>query len=193
MDKTWYNVDMKKNIPTEQPIEDTQQARYRVYKNGAVFDREQGRIVAMKPELATQPTQITRENTGEYLAKRRERKEQLLAEAANEAVENMTLKNLHGSDAWIAEIGGAMQRKATNIDDPKMVDAARFLLQETGLSSKQAEQAQNTLPSDETLRQLAGFAATLISSVGADMVSYRKHEVIDADVQDANTDDASTD
>lgn len=137
---------MAKNKPLNVdtlPTVDTLGPNIRVYKNGALFDTDKGKIVGMRPELAIQPTLITKENTSEYLSKRVSRKREIIEQAANDAVESATLRKIHGSDAWIAEIGGAMQRKATNIDDPKMVDAARFLLTETGISDKQQVGAAN--------------------------------------------------
>jgi hypothetical protein len=122
----------------------------RVYKNGALFDKDKGRIVGLRPELAEKNTLITKENTNELLTIRLNRKRELLQAAANDAVERGDLKAIHGNDAWIAEIGYNMQKKATNIDDPKMVDAARFLLQETGLSDK-AVQAEAAAPVVHTL------------------------------------------
>ena len=113
-------------------------ARHKVLKNGSIYDLDKGRIVAVKPELAVKNTLITAENSAEYHSLAQSRRRELLKAAAASAVENDGLKRLHGSDAWIAEIGIAMQRKATNIDDPKMVDAARFLFQETEIGVRQA-------------------------------------------------------
>ena len=118
-------------------------ARHKVLKNGSIYDLDKGRIVAVKPELAQKNTLITAENSAEYHSLAQSRRRELLKAAAASAVENDEYRRLHGSDAWIVEIGAAMQRKATNIDDPKMVDAARFLMQETEVGVKMAvEQGQ---------------------------------------------------
>lgn len=126
---------MTKNKPV-----DTQElpVNTKLLKNGAVYDLKKKRIVGMKPELAEKNVQITSANASEMQALAQSRRRELLKAAAASAVESSTLRNLHGSDAWIVEIGAAMQRKATNIDDPKMVDAARFLFQETEIGVRQA-------------------------------------------------------
>ena len=126
---------MAKNKPV-----DTQElpSDVQVFKNGALYDKKTKRIVGMRKDLAVKNTLITSSNAAEMQSLAQSRRRELLKAAAASAVESSTLRNLHGSDAWIVEIGAAMQRKATNIDDPKMVDAARFLFQETEIGVRQA-------------------------------------------------------
>jgi hypothetical protein len=155
--------------------------RYRVYKNGAVFDKDKGRIVALKPELATKNTQITKENTSDFLAKRLEKKRNIISEAAAAAVERDDYRAKYGDDAWIAAIAEAAYIKATTPDDPKAIDAARFLLQETGLSeAKQAQPQGDAVTVTLSAQGLQALAAMLAGN-GGDNSNYRKHgDVVDA-------------
>lgn len=126
-----YNADMAINTPLP--------ANIRVYKNGALFDKDKGRIVGMDKDLAEKNTLITKDNTAEFLSKRLTLKRNIIAEAANNAVERGDMRNKYGDEAWLAAIAENAMIKATTPDDPKSIDAARFLLQETGLSDKQAQ------------------------------------------------------
>jgi hypothetical protein len=170
-------------MTTNQPVDTMDiQPRTKVLKNGALYDMVTKKIVGNDKRLATVNTQFTPESTGRNQARKLERKRELLQSAAAAAVERDDLRLAHGSDAWIAEIGQAMQRKATNIDDPKMVDAARFLFQETGLSDKQqAQETQQTVThtiDPEVVRLLAEIAAMQHSNV-IDVIPMRS--VLDVD------------
>src|SRR5512146_2176173 len=108
--------------------------------NGATYSYDLGRIIA-NPGGGTKA--ITSERSLELHQLRRERKRAVVQAAANEAVENMVLRRQYGDDAYIAALVQAAMIKATNIDDPKMIDAARFVMQESG----QAETANDAQPS----------------------------------------------
>ena len=143
-------------------------ANYRVYKNGAIFDKDKGRIVALRPELATKNTQITKENTSEMAARRLEKKRAVIAAAAAEAVENDALRRTHGDEAWIAAIAQAQFLKATTPDDPKSTDAARFLLQEAGLSDARQQPATPAEAVGDILRELAAVAREIADATRRD-------------------------
>ena len=133
---------MAKNKQVNKPLPEN----YKVLKNGTVYDLDKKRIHTVIPEWATESTLITPENAHEFHSLAHLRRREILKAAAADAVENDALKLRYGaSDAWIAEIGIAMQRKATNIDDPKMVDAARFLFQETEIAAKLAAPEPQTV------------------------------------------------
>jgi hypothetical protein len=101
----------------------------------------------------------------------------LLKEAAAEAVEDGRLRTRYGSDAWIAEIGAAMQRKATNIDDPKMVDAARFLMQETEVGVKIAVEQGQTVTH---VHQMDAATVALLERIARQQAA----EVVDGETVD---------
>ena len=161
---------MGKNVPIDAELP----PNHRVLSNGAIYDNDRKRIVALRPELASKPTQITSETASDFHARRQERKRAIITAAALSAVENVDALRLYGDDAWLAEIGAAMQRKATNIEDPKMVDAARFLLKETGNADQEAGTVADVLGSvADVLRELASFARAV------------PPEVVDGTVSDA--------
>ena len=81
--------------------------RYRHYLNGAIFDTTIGRIVA-NPGGGTYA--ITKDNSGDMLRRRMEKKLEVMTQAANEAAPEV-FKTTHGSLAWLAAIATAQQRK----------------------------------------------------------------------------------
>ena len=179
----------KVNTLTNEPLPEN----IKVYKNGALFDKDKGRIIAMRPELAEKNTQITSQSSGELLARRVAKKRELIAAGALQAVENDDTVRLFGEDAWIYEIGRIQAIKATTPDDPKSTDAARFLFQEAGISDKQAANSPDNMPSSAVLAQLAQFAADVVAPLiaqrenGFDNYTYRNHETVDGTVaQDAD-------
>lgn len=147
-----------------------QNERYRIYKNGAVFDQEAGRIVDMRPELAEVNTQITAANSGAMAERRRELKRQIAREAANNAIEREDYKTKYGGLAFVAAIVDAATRKATNIDDPKMIESARFVFQETGEADKQGEDPAVPLSQVRGLMREMANAARVMQPVQADEV-----------------------
>jgi len=156
-------------------MDEAPKPRTKVLKNGAVYDLDRKRIVANPgggtAAFGTQQAAMARERKAEL-------KRETIAAAANEAVERRGYGKRYGSLAFVAEIASVMQRKATTQDDPKAVDAARFLLQETGLSDKQAQaepQVQRVeygidAPTLALLRQALAVKAR-------DNRHYQQHEV----------------
>jgi len=132
--------------------------------NGAIYDLEKGRIVA-NPGGGSHA--ITSANAHEYLAMRQAKRQALAKEAANSAVENGEFKARYEGDAYFVEIINAAQRKATNIDDPKMIEAARFVLQLTGDGESVAGGA-GSVPLSEVrglVRDLADLGRVIAESV----------------------------
>ena len=156
----------------------TEDNKIRVLSNGALFDTEKKRIVGLKPELAKKNVQITSENAAEFVARRVERKREIIAQAANEAVERDDYKLKYGGDAWIAAITEAQYIKATTPDDPKATDAARFLLQEAGISERQA------IPQADAPQLASLLGSVAAAAVEAAIRAGRMEPVqdIDADV-----------
>lgn len=134
--------------------------KIKILSNGAHYDTEKGRIVA-NPGGGTHA--ITAENSSAYHARRKEKRRALIREAANEAVQRADFKIRFGDDAYIAEIIFAAQQKATNIDDPKQIEASRFVLTESGESIQQAA-GSDSVPLSELrglVRDLADMARAL--------------------------------
>jgi len=153
-------------------------ANTKLLKNGAVYDLVKKRIVGMKPELAEKNVQITSANAGEMQALAQSRRRELLKSAAAAAVENDEYRRIHGSDAWIVEIGAAMQRKATNIEDPKMVDAARFLFQETEIGVRQAVPEAQTVTH---VHQMDDATRALLERIAKAQAGLPAGDVIDVE------------
>ncbi len=76
---------------------------------------------------------------------------------------------------FVEAIAEAQAIKALNPDDPKSTDAARFLLQEAGLSDKQAQPTQEANTAD-IIAALAQFAGQIMRENGGDNNYYRKHD-----------------
>jgi hypothetical protein len=117
----------------------------RVLSNGAVYDMNKKHIVDSKNVT----TKITSQNAVDFVAHRQEAKRQALAKAANAVAfqgGGVDGRELTGDLAFVEAIGEAMTMKALTINDPKAVDAARFVFQETGIAeAKQPETVNNTM------------------------------------------------
>ncbi len=146
-----------------------------VAKNGAHIDPVTKRFTkGGKPTTA-----IADSSQAADLARRRhERKREVIASAAAAAVERDDYRAKYGDDAWIAAIAEAAYIKATTPDDPKAIDAARFLLQETGLSEAKQPQTQGDAV---TVTLSAQGLQALAAMLAGDNNNYRNHgDIVDA-------------
>lgn len=130
----------------------------RTLSNGAVYDTRIGRIVNGKGIT----TKITEENSIAYHSQRAELKRAALMRAAN-AVANqggtVDGRALQGDYAFVEAIGEAMTMKALTVNDPKAVDAARFLFKEIGISEEKQDPVTSALSATaDVLRELTAFA-----------------------------------
>lgn len=147
--------------------------RTKVLKNGAIYDLDKGRIVSSKAVT----TKITSENSAEYLSKRLEKKRDAIMRGANAVVAEGG--KFDGTDLdFVEAVAEAAAIKALNPDDPKQIDAARFLLTEAGLSEQQQKQqpdAGSTVA--DIMRQVAAVAGALARM--AEAVDVVQGDVID--------------
>jgi hypothetical protein len=111
--------------------------RVNVYDSGLMKDASNGYIV--KPP---EHTLIDAEKSTELHRLNQQRKQEIMIAAATEAVERGDYRVKYGDLAFAAAIADTAMMKATTPDDPKAIDAARFILQETGLSARQQEAQQ---------------------------------------------------
>ena len=127
------------NINAKEPAPKPEGTKHlRVLANGAVYDTIKGRIVNGKGIT----TKITTENSIAYHSRRQELKREALARAANAVAAQgggVDGRAMDGDLAYVEAIGEAMTMKALTVNDPKAVDAARFIFTETGISERQAE------------------------------------------------------
>jgi hypothetical protein len=129
------------------PVPKPEKENVRILSNGAIYDMDRKRIVALRPELATKPTQITSETASDFHALAQEKKRNALRRAANAVAEQgggVDGRELWGDMAYVEAIGEAMTMKALTVNDPKAVDAARFIFKETGISDEHTEKPGNT-------------------------------------------------
>lgn len=111
------------------------QSHLRVLANGAVYDMNKKRIVNSKNVT----TKITSENAVALQSRQQEMKREALTRAANAVAEQggtVDGREFAGDMAFIEAIGEAMTMKALTVNDPKAVEAARFIFRETGISER---------------------------------------------------------
>ena len=107
----------------------------RQYQDGSLRD-DRGYFIERHPAGHI----ISQDDASTLAHKNAELKRQVARDAANNAVQRGDFKIAYKDMAFIAEIVDAAHQKATNIDDPKAIDAARFVLQVTGYDEKTAAQ-----------------------------------------------------
>jgi hypothetical protein len=139
-----------------------------VYESGAEYNTVTKRLC--KP---AEKNIITSANAREIQSRRQQKKQELLALGALEAVERSDWLRMHGSDAWIVAVGHAQAVKATTVDDPKATAAANFLFREAGISERRVDD-------DNPVAQATGLIQAL-----SDMISkIRTVDVVDGTVTD---------
>ena len=146
------------------------------YSDGSVRG-EKGHMITPLPGVRP----ITVENRAEIVQQGLERKHEIAVRAANEAVERGDFRTKYGDWASFAERVQAAQRKATNIDDPKAIDAARYLDASQGI----AERTDSTLDNASS-QQLAPWHEAL-TNITATLRALAEHAAArhDAMRQDA--------
>lgn len=166
----------------------------RVYKNGALYDKDKGRIVGVRPELAEKNTQITKANSGDLLAKRLENKRARLMAGANAIVAKGG--DYDGTDLdFVEAIGEAVTLAALDPTSSQQVKAAEFLFREAGIGERQAVQdaAGGTIGALAdvigALSAFAGSIAALSADNAFDNSNYQNQPggVVDADILDADS------
>jgi hypothetical protein len=114
------------------------QDHLRVLSNGAVYDMRLKRIVSGKAIT----TKITSDNAIAMQSRKVELKREALARAANAVAAQgggVDGRLMDGPLAFVEAIGEAMTMKALTVNDPKAVDAARFIFTETGIAERQVQ------------------------------------------------------
>lgn len=154
----------------------------RVLANGAVYDMNKKRIVDSKNVT----NKITSQNAADYAAARQEAKRARLMTAANAVAAQgggVDGRELTGDLAFVEAIGEAMTMKALTVNDPKAVDAARFLFQETGIAeTKQPETVNNTVNVIALPDDIAGLFADLRSRLSAPDEGVIDSQVVRTDI-----------
>lgn len=170
MDETQVETKAKSRAPTPAPKPESTK-HLRTLSNGAVYDMNTHRIVDSKSVT----NKITSQNAADFVAARQEAKRERLMFAANAVAAQgggVDGRELVGDLAFVEAIGEAMTMKALTVNDPKAVDAARFLFQETGIAeARTPETVNNTmnviaLPED-VIHAIADLRSRLLPSESA--------------------------
>lgn len=118
---------------------------------------------------------ITSQNAADYAAARQEAKRERLMAAANAVAAQgggVDGRELSGDLAFVEAIGEAMTMKALTVNDPKAVDAARFIFSETGIAEAKApETVNNTVNVIGVPEEIAGLFADLRERLGSTQVA----------------------
>jgi hypothetical protein len=164
------------------------QARTKILANGAVYDLDQKRIVA---NPGGGRSAITPETASAFHARRQELKRQRILAGAAKTLERGDWEQATDLDV-VEAISEAVMMKALNPDNAKQVDAARFILTESGLAEaqQQAGTVNNTvnmiaLP-DDILHALTELRSRLNSVLDTDSAISASNKMrIDETVIDA--------
>ena len=144
----------------------------RKLKNGAIYNMDTHRIASGKDIT----TKITPARTIEMQSARIARKREVMRAAANAAVERDDYRLGYGDEAYIAAITDTAMLKATTADDPKAIEAAKFILDNTGVAeARQAQHQDSSVPASVASDMLALMRDVLAA----------RGVVIDADSVDA--------
>ena len=152
-------------------MEQTQE-RYQTLKNGAVYDHEIKRIVKGATLDTAQASAMS--------VRRQELKREALMRGAQRGTRDILQREPAHELEWVEVIGEANMHRAADPGNAKGVDAARMLLQETGLAEAKQAEAPNIAQSATAgaLVQLVRMLET--GDFGSVMSNYRNHETVDA-------------
>lgn len=156
------------------------QSHLRVLSNGAVYDMTKKRIVDSRAVT----TKINSENAVALQSRQQELKRAALMRAANAVAAqggSVDGRAMQGDLAFVEAIGEAMTMKALTVNDPKAVDAARFLFSEIGISEKQEKQADPQLASTDLLRSLAELASAVAKTIQLPL-----HDTIEGEIREGD-------
>ena len=159
---------MGKKINVPIPITDTEEPQVRILANGAKQDIATGKIVG--------GAVLTRDNARDMVRARVEKKRAVIAQAAQEAVQNGALVGRYGDSAWLAEVAQAQYTLATTPDAGKSaVMAASWLVEHSGMGEPKGKDTDDggVTAAADLVRALADFAAAIPRQI---------HATIDGDI-----------
>ena len=158
----------KINVPIPIPITENEQPRTKILENGAVYDMDRGRIVS---NPGGGKYAITSDNARDMVRARVEKKRAVIAQAAQEAVQNGALVGRYGDAAWLAEVAQAQYTLATTPDAGKSsVMAASWLVEHSGMAEpkgKDTDDDGGVTAAADLVRALADFAAAIPRQIHA--------------------------
>jgi hypothetical protein len=126
-----------------------------VYDNGMEKYGDTGHLI--RPPTGAL---ITAENSLAYHRARKDKKRAVVLQAANESLAVRRDKvEQYGELAFLAAITESAMLKATNSKDPKQIEAARFVLSETGMAETIGDEDPGAGDGDNRPRVLVLLAA----------------------------------
>ena len=158
----------------------------RTLSNGAVYDMRQKRIVA---NPGGGKYAITSENASEFHARNQELKRSALVRAANAVAAQgggVDGRTLSGNLAYVEAIGEAMTMKALSVNDPKAVDAARFMFTETGIAEAKVPETQNNTMNVFVMPDEVASALLEIKRRRDATIQTQIHETIEGEVESSS-------
>ena len=133
------------------------ETKYKVLANGAVYDLEQKRIV--------RGAALDSATASALASRKAEKRREIARAAANAAVERADYHASYGDLAFVAAIIQTAMMKAQTPDDPKAIEAARFVMLETGESEKlQSDAAVPVSEMRGLLRDIAEVARSIAAA-----------------------------
>lgn len=169
------DLSLEPDIPAPKP-ESTKHLR--TLANGAVYDMRTHRIV----DSRNVTNKITSENAADMAQYRTAAKRAALARAANAVAMQgggVDGRELAGDLAFVEAIGEAMTMKALTVNDPKAVDAARFVFAETGIAERNGKADDEPTAQGNNVYILIAQYISQLSSAG----DVQIHETIDGEVK----------
>lgn len=168
---------MRDITPAPKP-DDT--SHLKTLSNGAIYDLKKGRIVS-NPGGGTHA--ITSANASKFAQLRREKKRAAMIAAANAVAQQgggVDGRQFNGNTAYIEAITESMTMKALTPTDPKAVDAARFLFQETGIAETTKHDGDTPAQETTVINVIMAQYINALSQPAEEQI----HETIDADAED---------
>lgn len=132
---------------------------------------------------------ITADNSRAMLERRREKKQEVIQRAANQAVQSNTTRGEFGGQAWIAEIASVQMMIATTPDAGQAATkAADWLINNAGLGERQRDEASGVSAVVHTIDPaVMSLLAQIAEAQGAQHSNVIEAET--SDIQDTDTGD----
>jgi hypothetical protein len=153
-----------------------------VYESGAQYNVTRGRLVGAPPS-----TQFTKETAVLAVEKRAELKREAVARGAAKVLERSGEWEAPNDMDVVEALSEAVMLKALNPDNPKQVDAARFIMQESGMAENQT--SSNASPSNFAATALGTELARQFMQIVNDVLNAQRDPARPADAIDATATD----
>jgi len=152
-----------------------------VYESGAQYNVTRGRLVGAPPSK-----QFTKETAITAVERRAELKREAVARGAAKVLERSGEWEVPNNIDVAEAIGEAVMLKALSPENPKQVDAARFIFQETGMAESQTSSTAD--PSNFAASAFGSELARQFAQIVSDVIQAQQAKpagpVIDGETLD---------